>query len=144
MAKRWLVVSMVGCLCVFAPASLSAQTTEQDIRKLNEALLVAAAKADKAAYAQLAADDLRWVGADGLVLTKAERISRLVAPSNSGRTFRDMDIKVYGDLAVMVGRSDWKDNGKPLSERVLRVYTKRNGRWLLLNHAATPLPADAK
>jgi hypothetical protein len=51
---------------------------------------------------------------------------------------------VYGDIAVVVLRSDWKADGKPMSERVLRVFTKRSGRWQLLNHAAVVMPVTTK
>jgi ketosteroid isomerase-like protein len=141
---RVLVSVLVGVIVCLFGTPLLAQSAEQEIRTVNQSILAAAGKADKAAYAPLMADDLRWVGADGVVLAKDQRLAQLVAPSSAGRIFRDEDIKVYGDIAVVVLRSDWKVDGKPMSERVLRVFAKRSGRWQLLNHAAVVMPVTTK
>lgn len=123
-------------LCLASP--LCAQSAEQAVKQTNDQLLVAAKAVDKATYAKIAGDDLRWVGSDGLVLSKAQRIAQLQGGS-SDRIFRDTDVKVYGTVAVLLCRSDWTANGKKMSERVQRVYVNRGGQWQLVSHSATPL-----
>lgn len=63
----------------------------------------------------------------------------ITGPSTLGRTFRDVDVEVYGSAAVLFGRSDWMANGRKLSERVQRVFVNRNGQWQLVSHSATPM-----
>ena len=110
-----------------------AQSAEQDVRKAHDALLAAAEAGDKATYAKFAADDLRWLNADGMIQSKAQRIAGL----GGGGTpkFSEIDIKVYGDTAVMLARADFPDGRK---QRTHRVFVKRGGQWQLVSHSATP------
>jgi ketosteroid isomerase-like protein len=60
--------------------------------------------------------------------------------AKSQRTFTEESIGVYGDIALLICRSDFvSPQGQKLAERVLRVFTRRGSQWLLLRHAATPL-----
>jgi ketosteroid isomerase-like protein len=123
---------------LWVPALL-AQSVEQAVKQANDALLAASSKGDSAAYGKLIGDDLRWVDSDGTVFTKAQRLTQIKAPSTSGRTFRDLDVKSYGNTAVAIFRSDWTVSGKKMSERVQRVFVNRNGQWQLVSHSTTPM-----
>ena len=135
-----LVFASCVALCLAHP--VYGQSPEEQVTKTNEQILVAAQKRDIAAYTKLTGDDLRWIQADGSVITKARRLSDLKttppATANS-RTFTDTDVKVYGNTAVLVCRSDYDRDGKRMAERVHRVFVNRNGSWVLVSHSATPL-----
>jgi hypothetical protein len=48
-------------------------------------------------------------------------------------------VKVYGETAVALLRSDWTAEGKKMSERVQRVFVKHGGQWQSVSHSATPM-----
>ena len=138
--------SGVVALVVMATVGMVAQSAEQEVRQANDAVLAAAQAGDEVAYTKLLADDLRWIDGDGRLSSKTERLSsltpsrdRLTPPSD--RIFRDVDVKVYGTIAVLPCRSDWTDGaGLKRSQIVHRVFVSRRGQWQLLSHSPTPLP----
>lgn len=119
-------------------------TAEQEVRKANDEILSAAAVGDKAAYTRLLGDDLRWIDGNGRLSSKAERIAGLITPGDRAapatRTFRDVDVKVYGTTAILFLTSDFIDSaGVMQSQIVHRVFMNRNGQWQLVSHSPTPL-----
>ena len=73
-------------VAVFVVVTLSrvmAQVTaEQEVRRANDEILLAAAVGDKAVYTRLLGDDLRWIDGNGRRSSKAERIAGLMADGN--------------------------------------------------------------
>ena len=59
------------------------------------------------------------------------------------RQIWDLKVRVYGDTAVVTGRSAQKgaENGKNYSGDYwfTRVYVKQNGRWLTVALQTTPI-----
>ena len=59
------------------------------------------------------------------------------------RQISDLTIRVYGDTAVVTGRSNQKgmENGKDYSGdyRFTRVYVRQKGRWLTVALQATAI-----
>ena len=59
------------------------------------------------------------------------------------RHISDLTIRVYGDTAVVTGRSNQKgmENGKDYSGdyRFTRVYVRQKGRWLTVALQATAI-----
>jgi ketosteroid isomerase-like protein len=57
------------------------------------------------------------------------------------RTISDLKIRIYGDTAIVTGRSTQKgsENGKDYSGdyRFTRVYGKQEGRWVTVALQAT-------
>lgn len=118
-----------------------AQTPEDQVKAANQAIIAAGLRGDQQAFATLVADDLQWIRASGGVLGKAE-YTKTINPgiARSQRTFTEESIAVYGDIALLVCRSDFiSPQGEKLAERVLRAFIRRDGQWLLLRHAATPM-----
>ncbi len=129
------VVPVALLSLVLSPVGALAQSAEQEVRKTNDAILAASSTGgDKATYARLVGDDLRWINADGSIMTKAQRLAQI--GGGPAPTFRDVDVKIYGDTAVMVARLE--DAGGSNQRVVLRVFVKRNGQWQLIGHSATP------
>ena len=129
---------VVLCLAVCVTEWAYAQSSEEQVQKVNDAILAAAQKRDVAAYTKLAGDDLRWIRADGTVANKTQRLADLTTgQSATTRTFTEIDVKVYGNVAVLICRSDYGPADKRQAERVHRVFANRNGAWVLISHSAT-------
>jgi len=76
--------------------------------------------------------------------SKTERIAGLVTPNDHAapptRTFRDVDVKVYGTTAILVLASDFLDSDGVMQSQILhRVFMNRNGQWQLVTHSPTPV-----
>jgi ketosteroid isomerase-like protein len=123
------VIVLVTSLSVFA------QSAESDVRKANDALLASLQAADKAASAKILADDLRWMNVDGTVQSKSQRLAG-IKPGGDVPKYSEVDIKVYGDTAVMMARIEFADGRKARNHR---VFVKRGGQWQLVSHSATPM-----
>jgi ketosteroid isomerase-like protein len=122
------------------PAIALAQGAEDQVKAANQAIIAAGLRGDQQGFASLVADDLQWIRATGEVVGKAE-YTKTINPgiANSQRTFTEESVAVYGDVALLVCRSDYIRQGQKHAERVLRAFIRRDRQWLLLRHAATPL-----
>jgi uncharacterized protein (TIGR02246 family) len=132
----------ISALCFLAlTAPLSAQSAEDSVKAVNQAMLRVGLSGNKEAFGRLMADDLQWVRANGLVLAKPEYIATInPGLAKSARTFTDETVSIYGDIALLICRSDFvSPQGERRAERVLRVFIRRENRWLLLRHAASPI-----
>ena len=108
---------------------------EQQLTKLEQDRAQAAVRGDTAFLEQNTSDDYTFINARGMLITKAQ----LLADFKSGQIklqssdLDDLHPRVYGDTAVLTGRSTQKgqaygqDTGGQY--RFTRVYVKRNGRW---------------
>lgn len=119
---------------------VSAQTVDDQVKAANQAILAAGLRGDQQAFATLVADELQWIRSTGEVLGKAE-FTKTINPgiAKSQRTFTEESVAAYGAIALLVCRSDFISQGEKRAERVLRAFIRRDSKWLLLRHAATPL-----
>lgn len=144
--KRMLIVPIL----ILAASSIAwgqgGDGIENAIRQLEEELRVAVWKRDTKTYARLIADDYLFTTHNASVRTKAQMLEGY----NSGAIkyeslkFDDIKVRVYGDTAVVTGRSTSKgtDKGQDLSGvfRYTRVYVKRPSGWQLVATQATRIP----
>ena len=136
---------LVAVLVLLTITRVIAQpTAEQEVRRANDEILKAVVAGDKLAYTRLLADDLRWIDGNGRQSTKAERIAGLVSPDDRGtpptRSFRDVDVRVYGTTAILFMTSDFLDRARVMQSQIVhRVFMNRNGQWQLVSHSPTPL-----
>ena len=138
-----LLLTTIAVVVLLLPLRSPAleQTPEDQVKVANQAIIAAGLRGDQQAFAALVADDLRWIRASGEVLGKAE-YTKTINPgiAKSQRTFTEESVAVYGEIALMVCRSDFiSPQGEKRAERVLRAFIHRDSRWLLLRHAATPM-----
>lgn len=122
-------------------ASALGQTLNDQVKAANQAIIAAGLRGDQHAFEALVADELQWIRANGEVLGKAE-YTKTINPgiAKSERTFTQESVAIYGDIALLVCRSDFiSPQGQKRAERVLRAFVRRDGQWRLLRHAATPL-----
>ena len=111
------------------------ENVEQTIRQLETERSQAILRGDFATLERVYADDFSMVSTSGAVRNKAQ----FIADHKSGvlktesQTFADVNVRVYGDAAVVTGLMTQKgrDKGKDVSGQIrfTRVYVKRNGQW---------------
>ena len=100
-------------------------------RERNEAIL----HGDAAALERMTSDDYTFITLWGGLRTKAETIQGFKSGSfhYESREISDLNVRIYGNTAVVAGRSNQKgyENGKDYSGdyRFTRVYSKQGSRW---------------
>jgi ketosteroid isomerase-like protein len=95
----------------------------------------AVVKKDTATLEKMTADDYVLIDANGKVRTKADTMNDIKSGTISiqSNDVDDLKVQLYGNTAVVTGRSnpkgtiDGKDVSGPI--RFTRVYVKRNGTW---------------
>jgi hypothetical protein len=135
-----IVAGLVGGAawgCTTAPPDPAAELAEMQDR-----LLRAVLEGRRDEYASMLHDDWRVTHVDGRVRTKAQVLQDVFggeAPVLSGAV-EDLDVRVYGDAAVMTGRSSWTArNGESLELRFTDTAIRRGGTWLIVASHATAL-----
>jgi ketosteroid isomerase-like protein len=125
------------------PAKTATDNTdaEQLILRLEQEGREATLKNDVEANDRLLADNWININPDGSVTTKA-RLMELLKTSPFKIMAIETDevmVRVYGDAAVVTGRSTSKRAGQAAGEtvtrqvRFTRVYAKRQGRWQVVS-----------
>jgi ketosteroid isomerase-like protein len=116
---------------------LSAQTENvpQTLTQMERDWAQAMAKRDQAALDRILAADYSSTNADGEVSTKAQGDADIKAGVLKYDSFvvDDMKVRLFGDTAVVTGRSTLKGSykGKDISgqNRFTDVFVRRDGRW---------------
>ena len=107
---------------------------------------------DTAALARILSDDFVYTNASGAVLGKQEYLMSLIkAPDMTQQSFtsEDLSIRVYGDAAVVTGRSSWKGRSRGKGQfinaqyRFTDVWVKRQGGWQAVATQATTIAQEA-
>ena len=135
-----LVVGVVTIVLSQAGGKKSAQTNkvEQELRELSRQWDEASMGRDTATLARILSDDFVYTNASGAVLSKSEYLMSFIkAPDMTQQSFtsEDLNIRVYGDVAVVTGRSSWKGRSRGKGQfvaaqyRFTDVWVKRNGSW---------------
>lgn len=142
MKPALLMVAAIACLCsttgVMAKDSdqPNAKSAVETIRQLEQERNDAILKGDFAALERMTADDYTFVTLRGEMLTKAQVIQNFHsgAAKYQSREISDLNIRVYGNSAVVTGRAIQKgaENGTDYSGDYwfTRVYVYEGGRWL--------------
>lgn len=133
-----------------APAADTA-AIEADLKKLVTEYAASTAKNDIAAYEKTTTDSFMFVGNDGAVYTKAERIASMKsgATKYDALTYDDLNVRVNaeGNGAVVIGKATVKGTnmGKPIDEtvRVTQVWSKTKDGWKMASLQATNITAKA-
>ena len=127
-----LVVLVFG---VAVLAQTQTESVEQDLINLENEWAKSVVKLDLAFMDRILADDYTWTDAAGNVHTKAEEIASIksgqgVVTSSVNDEFK---VRVYGDAAVVTGRTTVKETwkGKEVSGqfRWTDTWVKLAGRW---------------
>ncbi len=149
---------LVIAILIIASSSLaSGQTTgkqkfrnakiEQELKKVEEAWADAYVRHDPAPLERILADEFITVGSNGQSHDKAQDIEGLKSDSATYEysTPYDLDIRVYGDTAVVIGRTKERghyDSGKQFTNeyRWTDIFVKRQGRWQCIAAQVASIP----
>lgn len=103
---------------------------------------------DVVAFDRLMADDFVRINSDGSVVHRAEALASYENGKRSWDTAEgsDYEVRVYGDTALVFVRWTARgiNNGKPFdyTARILSVYHRRDGRWMMVAEQSTQVPRE--
>jgi ketosteroid isomerase-like protein len=124
-------------------ASSASATAVDEIKALEEARNQALLHGDVAALDKMTSDDYTFITLRGEMRTKSDILKGFASGSfkYESRQIFDLNVRLYGDTAVVTGRSIQKgtENSKDYSGSYwfTRVYIKQNGRWVSIALQAT-------
>jgi ketosteroid isomerase-like protein len=135
-------VSTIAAVFAFSPCAYAGSADRaagksdvETIRKLEEERNQAIIHGDAAALERMTSDDYTFVTLRGEMLGKAEIVRNFSsgAAKYQSRTISDLNIRVYGNSAVVTGRAvqEGAENGKDYSGDYwfTRVYVRQGGHW---------------
>jgi ketosteroid isomerase-like protein len=136
-----VVVALVGGLSM----ALWAQTgnVEQTLIQMERDWAQALSKNDLAAQERIVAADWMVTSDEGQLMTKAQSDAATKSGATKYTEFAadDMNVRVFGDTAVVTGRSTMKGlrYGRNISgqERFTDVFVRRGGRWQAVSTQVT-------
>jgi ketosteroid isomerase-like protein len=137
---------VVAVLIVNAFFTASADTAatprslaEQELRTVEAQLAQALSSVNVDQLARLWADDFVSTMVGGHVVSREKRLASLRAqkPDSASSligTNERVDVRMYGDWAVVLVTSSWLSNGKRVGDpyQATHVWAKRMGRWRLV------------
>ena len=138
-----IVIGVAGCVTwgQTAPSDLAAA----EVERVDHARLDAILKGDFDAVEKFLADDVIRTFSNGAVANKAEYLDRQRSGQRrlTSSVHDDVRVRVYGDAAVITGRSTGKlmVDGKEqaLLVRYTHVYVKQHGQWRMVALHAGPV-----
>lgn len=125
--------------------SASAQDVQEQIKKLEMDRAAAVVKGDVAKLEKETADDYTFINLNGQLSGKAQTMNNLRSGNIrlTANELSDLKVRVYGDTAVVTGRSDTKGTIAGTTPRgpvmFTRVYVKKDGRWQSVAFQQTPI-----
>ena len=134
---RWygVVALLVLTSSILTPSAAQAPTDE--ITRAEEMWASAWTNGDKAAYTDLLSDEFTWTYITGRVIDKNQAVDALnpfTIPEDS------KTIRVYGDTAVVFGTASLVFEGRPITERFVRMWVRNEtGRWQAVLFQATEI-----
>lgn len=113
-----------------------------DVRDAARGWTAGAVKQDRDALAKYLADDLQYAHAGGQTQDKEQYIAAVMKgpPRYESFAFSDLNVRLYGEVAVLTGFVDVKMVGRDsFRVRTLQVYTRKGGHWQMAAHQSTRL-----
>jgi ketosteroid isomerase-like protein len=132
-----------------APANTAA--IESDLKKMTTDMAASLVKDDIAAMEKVYGENYTFVGPDGSVATRAQRIDAMKSGDTKYETITYDDISVRtnpeGTGAIVISKATvkGKNMGKPVDGlyRVTHVWSKMKDGWRMVNGQTTPITAAA-
>ena len=138
--RIWIaVLGLAACCCLLAfgrsnAASVPANMTEDDFRKLEQNWLDAEAGPNLPALRKMFADDFMGTSFGGGVLSKTD----VVPPDGTHANhypksiLRDSTVRIFGDTAVLMGGVEMQVPDKAEQIRMTTVFQKRGEEWQVI------------
>jgi len=148
--KRTLVIALVAIAALYlalgqgiANNKAANINVQEELKKLENDRAQAVLKGDTATLDRMTADDYTVINISGQLLTKAQVFEAIKSGDLKYDQLEnnDIQVRVYGDTAVLTGRTTQKGQfkGKDISgqTRFTRVYLKQHGKWQAVAFQAT-------
>jgi len=132
--KRAVVLTLLGFVVSFPAHSQTANATEQEILKLEQTLIDADHRHERATLERLLADDFLALNSNGTMENKAEAIAWSVSADNkwTDAKLSNLRVRIYGDAAVVTGNLMLTGSAKGYvsgPRLITDVWVRRDGRW---------------
>jgi ketosteroid isomerase-like protein len=120
-------------------------SVEEQLMKMERDRAAAVVKADVAMLEGVTSDDYILINANGQMSDKATTMGDIKTGKIklTANEVSDMKVRVYGDTAVVTGKSSAQGTvgGRALKGPVMftRVYVKANGKWRSVAFQQTPI-----
>jgi ketosteroid isomerase-like protein len=115
----------------------------RQLETLEEQLAATWKNRDCAGWGDLLADDWTVTHINAQVITKAQALEMCRTGPAVTSSLDQIAVRVYGDTAIVTGRTRATASSTPPQTVVLRftdVVVQRNGRWVVVASHATQLP----
>lgn len=111
-----------------------------EIEALEYHLIDLLERRDLDAYASFLAEDYVRVNAAGRIDSKDSVLEQFRSGSGGPSVPSDLDVRVYGDTAVLSFVLTIERNGETVRRsRLVKVFVRRDGRWIMVHNQGTPL-----
>lgn len=120
-----------------------------DLIRVENAMVAALVAQDGKALTTFLAADWRIVTADASVITREALLKILAAGTLKFESYKisDLDVRLYGDAAVVIGHGDskmeWKGEAVAGREIFTDVFIRREGKWQCVSSHSCDLPDAA-
>ena len=136
MPRRVPITLLILTFAVLSQAS-NAQDLMLEIENMERMWMSAIADGDRTTYDKLLTEDFTWTYVSGRVIGREQTIEA-IGPVAITET--DKSIRVYKDSAVVTGIASLEVQGRPLTERFVRVWINGpDGQWRLVFFQATEI-----
>ncbi len=145
-----LLLALAPLALLSACGSLPPSDSAADIAELTRLSVAwdsAIVHKDRSAIEGNMADDFRQIGGNGDVEDKASFVAGLLDPvlEIDPYTVEDFDVRLYGDIALLSGRSHltgrYAGKGFVTQYRYIDIYARRDGRWRVISVQISKIPA---
>jgi hypothetical protein len=120
-------------------------STEEQLRDLEQQLLLPSVRGSRHVLASLLADDFREFGSSGRVFDKQSIMEALLVESPADISMVDFRIKMLSaDVALITYRAIWRGAPDVQTSFSLRssLWVMRDDRWQIVFHQGTRVPFD--
>lgn len=127
------------------PAVAKVRATVRELARIADAWDKAIVRKDISAIANTMRDDFRQIRENGSVVDGKTFLDDIAAPQLTidPYTVEDFDVRVYGDVALLSGRTNMTGSydGQPFSAhyRYIDVYVKTGTRWKVASVQISPI-----
>ncbi len=132
-----VLIMTIGAL--FLPVALIAQQSsnrgvETTVRRLEERWRAAQQANDTAAFKELLAPDVTFIGTSGSLRDRAGYISSRSGswiPRAASFTVDELELRAYGTVVIVTGRETSTGDGTQATGRFTHVWARRDRAWKL-------------
>ena len=145
----FVAVLMLSACAPEPPAAEDPQATVALLTAQADDWDKAIVRKDRAAVEANMAQDFWQIDGAGSVVARADFIDGLMSADLEidPYTVEDFDVRLYGDVALLSGRTDMtgRYQGKPFEShyRYIDIYVRKDGEWKIVSVQITRIPAEA-